>query len=321
MTYSKEFLIGLYKDLITVRLFEKKLYEIYALGIVPGHIHSGIGEEATYIGTLATRKTGDYFKMTHRSIGVMNILGVSLEKMFSEILAKKTGNSEGRGGVNHIAELDKGILGLSGTLGCDIPVAVGAGITIQYNETDNIVYAYFGDGTSSRGPIHEAMNFAAAWKLPVLFICGNNQFAISTPITTGVPVKNPGADRASAYGMPSKVVDGTNVLKVYETAKELTEYIRKGNGPAILESKSYRWRGHFEGDPAPYRDRTITDQWINEKDCVKTMEAYLLNNKLISNKEIDEFKKEIDFKLERAIEFAENSPELTPDEIYNLIYV
>ena len=243
MNYTKEFLIDLYKNLLQMRLFETRLYEIYALGKVPGHIHSGVGEEATFAGTLATRKEGDYFKISHRTISASSVIGVPLEKIFSEILGKATGNAEGKGGVNHVAELSKGMLGFSGTLGCDIPIAVGAGITIQYQKRDNVVYVYFGDGTTGRGPVHEAINFAATWKLPVLFICENNQFSISTPITEGVPVQNPAADRASAYGIPGKVVDGTDVLAVYEGAKEMTDYIRQGNGPAILECLAYRWNG------------------------------------------------------------------------------
>lgn len=320
VSYSNDLVKKLYRDLLTMRVFEEKLCEAYALGKVPGHIHSGLGEEGPYAGVFATRKEGDYYKISHRPVGAACVLGVSFKTAFSEIFGKVDGNSGGRGGVNHISQLSKGMLGFSGTLGCDIPVAVGAGITIQYKEKDNIVYVFFGDGTSSRGPVHEAMNFAAAWKLPVLFICENNQFAISTHVSEGVSIKNI-ADRAVGYGMPSKIVDGTNVLEIYDAAVELTDYIRKGNGPAFLECKSYRWRGHFEGDQARYRDKKITEDWVENKDCVKILEKYITENNVMTDEEMAEVKDKISAEIDDAIAFAEASPEPSPEDIYEYLYV
>jgi pyruvate dehydrogenase E1 component alpha subunit len=320
MAYSKDFLINLYKELVGLRLFEEKLAEIYALGKVPGHIHSGIGEEATFVGTLATKKDGDYYKITHRPAGAAWTIGVPLNTIFSEILGKKEGNSGGRGGILHVSSLEKGMVGFSGTLGCDAAVGVGAGLTIRKKGTDNIVYVYYGDGTSSRGPVHEAMNLAAVWKLPVLFICSNNQFAISTSVTEGVSAKNPGVDRAFGYGMPSKLVDGTDVLAVYEGVKELEDYVRKGNGPAILESKTYRLKGHFEGDQMHYRDAQVTEEW-KKKECVGKMEKYLLENNIVTENEIIAIREEINKELVKAVEFAEASPATPAEEIYNYLYV
>lgn len=317
--YSMDLLMKLYKDLVQLRLFEEKLVEIYSLGKVPGHIHSGAGQEATFVGTLATRKAGDYYKITHRPVGAACTIGVPLSTAFAEIMGKKDGNSGGRGGVNHVSLLSKGMLGFSGTLGCDMAVGVGAGLTIRKNKTDNIVYVYFGDGTSSRGPVYEAINLAAVWKLPVLFICENNQFAISSPVEETICVKNPGADRADAFGIPSKIVDGTDVLDVYNGAKELVEYVRSGNGPAILEAKSYRWRGHFEGDQAPYRDAAVTEEW-KKKDSVKKMEEYLFENSLATRDEFVEIRKSVSESIEKAVEFAEASPSITVEEIYDYIY-
>lgn len=320
MAYSKDFLIKTYRELVQLRLFEEKLVEIYTLGKVPGHIHSGVGEEATYVGTLATRKDGDYYKITHRPVGAATIIGVPLNTAFSEIMGKKDGNSGGRGGVNHVSLLSKGMLGFSGTLGCDMAVGAGAGLTIKKKGTDNIVYVYYGDGTSSRGPVHEAMNLAAVWKLPVLFICENNQFAISTHVTEGVSVENPGADRAAAYGMPSRIVDGTDVLSVYEGAKELTDYVRSGKGPALLEAKSFRVRGHFEGDQARYRSQEITEEW-KKKDCVEKMEKYLLENMFITKEEIEAIRNEISGDLDKAIDFADKSLAPSTEEVYDYIFV
>jgi pyruvate dehydrogenase E1 component alpha subunit len=309
----------MYKDLLGMRSFEEKLIEIYALGKVPGHIHSGVGEEAVFVGTLATRKDGDYFKISHRDIGSSKVIGMSYQTVFSEILGKDTGNSHGFGGVNHLSELSKGILGMSGALACDIPIAVGAAYSIKMFNRDNLAYIYFGEGTTSRGPTHEAMNWASAWKLPVLFIVINNQWAISTSIKETSSVENPGADRGPAYGMPSKVADGTDVFAVYDAAKELVDDIRMGNGPAILEIKTYRWRGHFEGDQARYRDAGITEEW-KKKDCVKKLEEYMLGDNIVTPEEIQTLRNEINRELDEAIAFAEAAPDPKPDELYRNLY-
>ena len=319
MQYTAEFLKGVYRDLLSVRLFEERQVEVYALGKVPGHIHSGIGEEATYAGVLATRKQGDYFKITHRPVGASRILGTPLETMFAELMGKSTGNAHGLGGVLHMVSREHGMVGFSGTLGCDIAVADGAALSIQMAGTDNVSYVFYGDGTSSRGPVHEAMNLAAIWKLPVLFVCNNNQFAISTAAGYGVPVPNPGADRAAAYGMPTRTVDGTDALAVYEGAKELVDGIRAGGGPAVLDSRCYRWRGHFEGDQAKYRDAAVTEEW-RKKDCVAKLEAQLLEWNVMTAAEIQQVRDEINGEMDRAIAFAEASPEPTPEDLYRNLY-
>lgn len=319
MQYTDEFLTQVYRDLLSVRLFEEKQVEIYALGKVPGHIHSGIGEEANYAGVLATRKEGDYFKISHRPVGAGLILGMPLEIMFAELMGRVGGNALGLGGVLHMVSRAHGMVGFSGTLGCDAAVADGAALSIQMAGTDNVSYVFYGDGTSNRGPIHEAMNLAAIWKLPVLFVCNNNQYAISTPASFGSPVPNPGADRAAGYGMPSRVADGTDALSVYEAAKELVDGIRAGNGPAVLECKCYRMRGHFEGDQQKYRDAAVTEQW-KEKDCVARMEKYLQDNGVLTAEQIQTIRAEIGAKMDAAVAAAELSPEPTPDDLYRNLY-
>lgn len=321
MGYTPEFLTGLYRDLLTVRLFEERQIEIYALGKVPGHIHSGVGEEAPYAGVFATRKEGDYFKITHRPIGAAAIIGMPLKTMFAEVMGKETGNARGRGGVLHLVDKSKGMIGFSGTLGCDAGVADGAALSIQMSGTDNVVYTFFGDGTANRGPVYEAMNLAAVWKLPVLFVCNNNQFAISTYASFSSPVPHPGADRAAGYGMPSKTVDGTDVLAVYEAAKELVDGIRAGNGPAVLECQTYRWRGHFEGDQMKYRDAKVTEKWIKDKDCVANLEKRLRKDKVLTAKQIEKLRAEVLSEIDEAVAFAEASPEPKPEEILQGLYV
>lgn len=321
MQYEKEFLRKLYYDLMSMRLLEKKMVDTYAQGRVPGHVHSGVGQEATFVGVLENFKEGDYYKRTHRLLAVPYMMGTDLDMFFGELLAKKTGNSGGRGGSLHIGELRTGDLGFSGTLGCDTGVAVGAALTIDMEERDNVVFMFMGDGTSSRGPVYEAMNLAAAWKLPVLFVCHNNGFAISTPCTYSIAAENVLADRAAGYAMPGKVVDGTDVLAVYEAAKELVEGIRAGNGPAVLECKDYRWRGHFEGDQCAYRDAAVTEEWIKNKDCVKNLEAMLAEQGVMTIEEMEEMKAAFDKEMDEAILRAEAAPEMEPEEIYDYLYV
>jgi pyruvate dehydrogenase E1 component alpha subunit len=320
MAYSKEFITDLYRNLLGIRLSEEKLVAIYKEGRVPGHIHSGVGQEATHVGTLFTRKEGDYFKLAHRVVSISHVLGVPFKNIYAEILGRQDGNSRGGGGGNHIADFSKGVLGMSGTLGCDMGFAVGAAYKLKMEAKDNIVYCFYGDGTSNRGPVHEAMNWAAAWKLPVLFVLDNNQWAISTCIYESCAVENPGADRAASYGMASKVVDGSDVVAVYEAAKELSEYVRAGNGPAILEAKNYRWRGHFEGDQCKYRDPAITEKWQKKRNCVKRMENYMLENDFITEDEIKTMYEEIDVELDAAVDFAEASPRATAEDLFNNIF-
>lgn len=321
MQYEKEFLRELYQNLLDMRLLEQKMVDTYAQGRVPGHIHSGVGQEASFVGVLANYKEGDYYKRTHRLTAVPYMMGTSLDTFFGELLAKTTGNSGGRGGAIHIGELHTGDLGFSGTLGCDAAVGVGAALTIDAEGRDNLSFVFMGDGTSSRGPVYEAMNLASAWKLPVLFICHNNQFAISTPASYSIAVEHPGADRAAAFNMPSKAVDGTDVLAVYEAAKELVAGIRAGGGPAVLECKDYRWRGHFEGDQCAYRDAAVTEEWIANHDCVKNFEAKLMEQGVITADEISQMRADFDHEMDKAILRAEAAPEMKPEEIYDNLYV
>lgn len=321
MNYEPKFLHHLYEDVLKTRLMEQKLVGLYAEGIVPGHIHSGLGQEGSYIGVLATRKPGDYFKFGHRPISVNYIVGEPMDEFFGELLGKTTGNANGHGGTNHLGRLQDGVVGFSGTLGCDAGIAVGAALTIDMEERDNVSYFFYGDGTSNRGPIHEAMCLASVWKLPVLFVCINNQFAISTPSSYSSVVPNPGADRAAGYGMASEVADGTNPLAVYEAAKRLTDAIRQGSGPAVLECKEYRWRGHFEGDQCAYRDAAVTQQHMEEGDCVKHLEDALKAQGILTDAEIEALRSDFDREMNDSVQRAQLAPEMQPSEIYDNLYV
>ena len=321
MSYEKDFLEKIYKDLLETRMLEEKLVEIYAEGKVPGHIHSGVGQEASYVGVLATRKPGDYFKIGHRVIAATCVLGNPLDTFFGEILAKKTGNAGGRGGVNHTGRLCDGILGMSGTLGCDAGISVGAAMTIEAEGRDNVSYFFVGDGASNRGPVYEAMTLAADWKLPVVFVCIDNGFAISTPSSYSSPRDTILAARADGFGMPSIVVDGTDPLAVYGGASKMVEYTRAGNGPSVIECKCYRWRGHFAGDQCAYRDASVTEKNMAERDCVKNFEQLLMEQGIKTADQIAQQRAEFEQAMNESIARSEAAPEMTPEEIYDYLYV
>lgn len=318
MSYSREFQLKLYRDLIHCRKIEEKMIEMYAAGKFPGHIHSGFGEEAVFTGACATMNPQDWMKQTHRSISSTYLKGVTTREILADCMGKKTGTSRGIGGVNHITSREHGLIGLSGSLGCDISIAAGVALALKREGKGGVSYAFFGDGAQNRGPFHEAANLAAVWKLPMIFVCDNNQFAITTPIETTLPVANI-ADRAAAYGMPSRIADGNDVFDVYEKVSEMMEYVRAGNGPAFVECKTYRMRGHFEGDQVAYRSREVTDEWAR-KDCVERMERRLKEEGVLTDELIAQIRAEIDQELDEAERFAEESPEPTVDEIYDGLY-
>lgn len=320
MKHSKDFLHSIHEKMLTLRQMEQKILDKYAQGRVPGHVHSALGQEGTFVGVLSTKKEGDYWKPIHRMHSLSYMMGMDEDAFWGELLGKKTGNSGGRGGMLHIGDFNTGYLGMSATLGNDAGICVGAAMTIDYDNRDNVVYMIMGDGTSSRGPVYEALTMAKLWNLPVLFICENNSFALSTPTADSIPVKDALAGRASGWELPTRVVDGTDVLAVYEATKELTEQMRAGGGPAILECKNYRWRGHFEGDQCHYRDSEITKEWMENKDPLKMFEEKLIKDGIITEQEIEAFKERFDKQMDAAIERAEAAPSMTPEEIYDNLY-
>ena len=318
MSDEKDFLEKIYKDLLETRMLEEKLVEIYAEGKVPGHIHSGVGQEASYVGVLATRKPGDYFKIGHRVIAATYVLGNPLDTFFGEILAKKTGNAGGRGGVNHTGRLCDGVLGMSGTLGCDAGIYVGAAMTIEAEGRDNVSYFFVGDGASNRGPVYEAMILAADWKLPVVFVCIDNGFGISTPSSYSSPRDTILAARADGFGMPSVVVDGTDPVAVYEAMTVAMDHARSGKGPYVVEAKVYRYQGHYCGDPAVYRPAEYMEKAL-ANDGIEKLGKKLIDMG-VKEEELEEIKKAAQEEMDEAVKFADESPYPDPSEVTDDMY-
>jgi len=317
MEYSKDFLIKVYSNLVTARKLEKKLIELYHQGRVPGQVHPGVGEEATFVGGCMAIEQGDYMMTTHRSVAANWVKGISLEKIFCDVFGKKNGTNKGKGASIRICS--KEILGMSGTQGGVFPIATGAGLSIKFLKEKKVVLAFFGDDTSNRGTFHESLNLASLWKLPVIFLCDNNQYGISIHISKSMSVPNV-ADRGIAYNIPSEIVDGNAVIKVYEATKRAAERARSGQGPSLIEAKTYRFGGHMMGDVCSYR--TKKEEAIWEKKCpVKQFENYLISNKMIDSKLIAEINKDVDMKLENAINYAENSEEPKEEEVFDDLFV
>jgi pyruvate dehydrogenase E1 component alpha subunit len=265
------------------------------------------------------RKT-DYIESTHRGHGHTIAKGADLKHMMAEIFGKTTGCCKGKGGSMHIADFSVGMLGANGIVGGGFTLAAGAALAQKMRKTDGVAVAFFGDGASNRGTFHEAANMAAVWKLPVIFLCENNQWASTTPYRTTTSVDDI-ADRAQGYGMPGVIVDGNDVFAVYEAAKDLIERARRGEGPSILECKTYRIKGHFVGDPEMYRTKEEVRKVLEETDPIPRFEARVLKAKVMTKKELEAIRTRVEKELDEALEFARTSPEPEVSALYEGLYV
>jgi pyruvate dehydrogenase E1 component alpha subunit len=316
--FEKEKLLAMYTNMLTIRLFETRVGELFAQGKLPGFIHLYIGEEAVATGVCAHLGPTDYITSTHRGHGHLISKGGDLNLMMAELYGKRTGYCKGKGGSMHIADVDLGILGANGIVGGGPPIASGAALAIQYGGRKDVVVCFFGDGASNQGTFHEGLNMAAIWKLPVVFVCENNYYGISLSQARHQTVADI-ADRAKAYDVPGVAVDGNDVMAVYEAAGEAIKRAREGKGPSLVECKTYRHRGHFEGDPMVYRTKEEFEAWL-KKDPVPRFEADLRDMGVLTEARIAELRKGIEAKVEAAVKFAEDSPWPEPDEILQDVY-
>ncbi|MBO8168939.1 MAG: pyruvate dehydrogenase (acetyl-transferring) E1 component subunit alpha [Thermoanaerobacteraceae bacterium] len=310
MTLSKERLLELYKKMVTIRQFEENAAELFANGEIPGFVHLYIGEEATAVGVMANLEAGDYIASTHRGHGHLIARGGDVKLMYAELFGRKTGYCKGKGGSMHIADMSLGFLGANGIVGAGLPLAAGAAFACKYRGDNGVAVCFFGDGASNRGTLHEALNLASIWKLPAIFVCENNMYGISMRQEHHQNIKDV-ADRASAYGIPGISVDGNDLFAVYEAAEEAVKRARQGDGPTLIECKTYRWRGHFEGDPTVYRTDEELEAW-KKKDPIKRVKKRLLDMGVFTEEEDMAIWEEVKKEIQEGIEFAKNSP--LPDE-------
>ncbi|OGB93258.1 MAG: pyruvate dehydrogenase (acetyl-transferring) E1 component subunit alpha [candidate division NC10 bacterium RIFCSPLOWO2_12_FULL_66_18] len=307
---DKAVLLEIYRKMVAVRVFEETAADLFLKGQLPGFLHSYIGEEAVAAGVCAHLTPQDMITSTHRGHGHAVAKGARLDMMMAELFAKKTGYCHGKGGSMHIADLELGILGANGIVGAGVPIATGAGLAQKMRGSDRVTVAFFGDGGSNTGAFHEGVNMAAVWNLPVVFVCENNQYAESTPRGVHQKVKDI-AQRAAAYDIPGVVADGMDVFDVYQKAGEAIHRARTGGGPTLVEAKTYRFLGHYVGDPQTYRTKEEVEQW-RQRDPIVLFRKRAMEEGTVAAAELDAIDAAIAREMEAAVQFARESPE--PEE-------
>ena len=317
---TRETLLEIYRKMVTIRVFEERgLFEVTQRAL-SGSVHSSAGQEAVPTGICAHLTEDDYLASTHRGHGHCIAKGVDPKLMMAELFGRVSGTNRGKGGSMHIADMSRGMLGANGVVAASVPLAVGAGLSIKTRGEDRVAVAFFGDGGANQGATHESMNLASVWRLPVIFVCENNLYAESTPVEYALSVKNV-ADRGAAYSMPGITVDGMDVFAVYDAAGQAVGRARAGQGPTLLECRTYRYYGHTVRDnPHTYRTVEEEQEW-RERDPIKQMKSRVLGEGTLSEFELNSIDTEVERMMDEAIQFAETAeaPELS--ELYTDVYV
>jgi len=320
MELTRERLREAYRRMRMIRAFEEKLNELVTGGKLGGFLHLYIGEEAVAVGVCSQLSDGDFVASTHRGHGHCIAKGVDPAAMMAELFGRATGVCKGKGGSMHIADVDKGMLGANGIVGAGIPLTTGAALTAKLKKTGGVAVGFFGDGASNQGQFHESLNMASNWKLPAVYVVENNGFGEFTPTEFVVPVKDI-ATRAASYGMRSDIADGMDFFDVFEKAGAAIEHARSGQGPTLLECKTYRFMGHFVGDALAYRSKREAEDWIQNHDPLDRFETHVLEAGLLAADELRRLDREVDEELAAAVTAAEAAPFPTADQLLTDVYV
>jgi len=316
----KESLTSLYERMLLIRRFEERVAKLFAEGELPGFVHLYVGEEAIAVGVCSTLRDDDFITSTHRGHGHVIAKGGDVRRMMAELYGKSTGYCKGKGGSMHITDMNVGMLGANGIVCGGVPIAVGAAYgAAKIRGKDQVAVAFFGDGATNEGAFHEALNMASAWKLPAVFVCENNLFGVGTRLGRISPSENV-VMRASAYGIAATSVDGNGVLAVREAAAEAVARARKGDGPSFLECKTWRHRGHFEGENPTYWDEDERQRWL-AKDPIKRFGERLIGAGLVVQAELEKLDTEVRSRIDEAVSFAEESPYPAPEDALDDLYV
>jgi TPP-dependent pyruvate/acetoin dehydrogenase alpha subunit len=317
MKYSENDLLRFYSEMLRIRRFEEEAIVLWDANMIKGSIHPYLGQEAIAVGVCRELQKEDYIVSTHRGHGHSLAKGADSGKMFAELLGKATGCCRGRGGSMHIADAGTRNLGANGLVAGGLGIGTGAALTSKLKKLGYVVAAFFGEGATGQGMFHESVNMAAIWKLPIVFICENNRYSVSTDCSYSVPVKDV-AQRAEAYGIPGITIDGNDILAVHEAAKEYIDRARKGEGPALIECKTYRWEGHYHGEPQVYRTKAEVEEW-KLKCPILRFENYLKDNKADSSK-LAKIKEDVQEEMKSAVRFAKESPDPVPETVMDFLY-
>ena len=304
---ARDHLLRMYETMVLIRRFDEEVMHLTNYrGVVPGRLHSCIGQEAVAVGACSALREQDWIISTHRGQGHCIAKGAEISKMLAEFLGKATGYCKGNGGVMHVAEPSKGILGTTGIVGSGIPIAVGAGLAMRYKGTGQVILCFFGDGAANTGAFHEGLNLAAIWDLPVVFLCENNQYAETTPVSRTMRIPDI-SRRALAYGLRGATVDGNDVVAVYREAWTAVHRARVGEGPSLIEAKTYRIRGHYEGEPADYRSDREIEEWKG-RDPIDRLRTRLVEEQGCNQGVFEAIELRVRHQVEEAAEFALDSP-------------
>ena len=315
-----EVLHDLHRRMVRIRLFEEEAGKLMEGGRMPGFLHLYVGQEACAAGVMATLRPDDVITSTHRGHGHAVAKGADVRYMFAELFGKQTGYCKGRGGSMHINDLSIGMLGANGIVGGGIPHAVGAAFAAVYRGEDSVAVPFFGDGATNIGAFHESMNLAAVMHLPVVFVCENNGYSEFTPLERHMLLRDV-ADRAAAYGMPGEIVDGMDAVAVYLAARRLVERARAGEGPALLEAKTYRYYDHqgVKGLRIPYRTQEEIDSWM-ARDAITSLEERMVAAKVATAAELEQVWSDTREEMDAAIAFGEQSPDPDPADLLDNVY-
>ncbi|MHA1713666.1 MAG: thiamine pyrophosphate-dependent dehydrogenase E1 component subunit alpha [Candidatus Ranarchaeia archaeon] len=319
---NEEKLIEMYQSMLRIRFFEEKIAELKTAGKIPGYPHCAVGQEAAIVGAAANLNEDDYITSTHRGHGHNIAKGARLDKMFAEIMAREDGYCKGKGGTMHACDYEKGVLGVFSVVGDNIPVATGAGLAIQIKGTKQVALAFFGDGAANTGAFHESLNMAAVWKLPVIFLLENNQYALTTYYRKTYAIDDL-SKRAIAYGIHGERVDGNDIVAVYRAVRKAVERARAGEGPSLIECYTYRIRGSAEGgDPnmgCSYRSMAEIEEWM-KKDPIGRFEKQLLEWGILDASGVEEVRENIAKETEEAADWADKSPAPRPGDVAKGVY-
>ncbi len=318
MLPERSILISMLRQMMEMRSFEQALYHAFMSENMPGTMHQSTGEEAVAAGVGHALRPDDLMTSTHRGHAHGIAKGISLRAMMAEMYAKATGASRGMGGSMHIFDMERGFLGTVGVVGAGVPIAAGAALAVKLEGKQRVVVSFFGDGAVNQGAVHEALNLATVWKLPVIFICENNRYAVSMPIEKAIAIEHI-SQRAAAYGMPGTTIDGNDVLAVYNQACKGVARARAGDGPSLIECETYRQRGHSRFEPATYRPKEEVEAWL-AKDPIPRFRALLEAEGILSAEEARSIEATVLQSIEDAIAFAKESPDVDPTEVESFVY-
>tara|TARA_R110001632_G_scaffold189935_1_gene310500 strand:- start:183 stop:1193 length:1011 start_codon:yes stop_codon:yes gene_type:complete len=316
---SAEELKAYYRDMLLIRRFEEKAGQLYGMGLIGGFCHLYIGQEAVVVGLEASAKEGDSRITTYRDHGHMLACGMNPDGVMAELTGREGGYSRGKGGSMHMFSKEKKFYGGHGIVGANVPLGAGIAFADKYKGNDNVTFTYFGDGAANQGQVYETFNMAALWKLPVIFVIENNQYAMGTSqqrSTSSAEIW----ERGKAFGIPGEAVDGMDVLAVKDAGERAVKHCRSGDGPYILEIKTYRYRGHSMSDPAKYRTREEVQKMRDERDPIEQVRNILLENKHATEDDLKAIDKEIKKIVNDSAEFAKESPEPAAEELWTDIY-